>query len=141
MPNGGNSQCIFPVFPADAVGTNSSLTAAGAATVASCKCWSQGNSFTKIFSAAARVTGPGLLDADDIYANWVETLQTQQQPNFVPFNGLSGIETVGATEFVNYMLLQSDPQGFLGAETVPFEPFMCKNDQYTKTGSGQNLGS
>ena len=141
MPNGGNSQCIFPVFPADAVGTNSSLTAAGAATVASCKCWSQGNSFTKIFSAAARVTGPGLLDADDIYANWVETLQTQQQPNFVPFNGLSGSETVGATEFVNYMLLQSDPQGFLGAETVPFEPFMCKNDQYTKTGSGQNLGS
>ena len=137
MPNGGNSQCIFPVFPADAVGTNSSLTAAGAATVASCKCWSQGNSFTKIFSAAARVTGPGLLDADDIYANWVETLQTQQQPNFVPFNGLSGIETVGATEFVNYMLLQSDPQGFLGAETVPFESFMCKNDQYTKTGSGQ----
>jgi hypothetical protein len=141
MPNGGNSQCIFPVFPADAVGTNSSLTAAGAATVASCKCWSQGNSFTKIFSAAARVTGPGLLDADDIYANWVETLQTQQQPNFVPFNGLSGIETVGATEFVNYMLLQSDPQGFLGAETVPFEPFMYKNDQYTKTGSGHNLGS
>jgi hypothetical protein len=126
---------------ADAVGTNSSLTAAGAATVASCKCWSQGNSFTKIFSAAARVTGPGLLDADNIYANWVETLQMQQQPNFVPFNGLSGIETVGATEFVNYMLLQSDPQGFLGAETVPFEPFMCKNDQYTKTGSGQNLGS
>ena len=31
-----------------------------------------------------------------------------------PFNPFSGFECVGAIEFVNYMLLQSDPAGFLG---------------------------
>ena len=66
----GNSQSIFPCFPGDAVGTNSSLTDAGAATVADAGAtgsWSQGNSFTKIFSATARVVGPGLLDAAEVY--------------------------------------------------------------------------
>ena len=109
MPSGGNSQSIFPAFPADAVGSNSSLTAAAAATNVFSKSWSQGNSFTKACSAAARTVAPGFLRAEDVYAKWLATLTATQQPNFIPFNGLSGFETVGATEYVNYMLLQSDP--------------------------------
>ena len=35
--------------------------------------------------------------------------------NFIPFNPFSGFETVGASEFVNYMLLQSDPGDDSGA--------------------------
>lgn len=114
MPNGGNYQDAFPVFPADAIGTNSSLTPAGAATVASDHSWSQGNAFTKVFSAAARVTGPGLLNATEVFNLFEGTLRSYQQPNFVPFNGVSGFETIGASEYVNYALLQSDPAGFLG---------------------------
>ena len=60
----------------------------------------QGNSFWKIFSAAARVTGPGLLNASDVYAQWTSALASQQQPNFIPFNPYSGFETVGAVEYV-----------------------------------------
>ena len=74
----------------------------------------QSNAFTKIFSAAARLVGPGLLSAEDVYQGWVSTLTATQQPNGVPFGGGSGVETVGATEYVQYMLLQSDPAGFLG---------------------------
>jgi hypothetical protein len=51
----------------------------------------------------------GFLRAEDVYAKWMQTLSATQQPNFVPFNGYSGFETIGATEYVNYMLLQSDP--------------------------------
>lgn len=112
--SGGNSQSIFPCYPGDSVGTNSTLSSVGANTVEVAKSWSQGNSFTKIFSAAARVVGPGLLDAEDVYSNWLSTLTATQQPNFIPFNPFSGFETVGATEYVNYMLLQSDPGGFMG---------------------------
>jgi hypothetical protein len=71
------------------------------------------NAFTKIFSAGARLVGPGLLSAEEIYHGWLSTLKATQQPNFVPFGGGSGFETVGASEYVNYMLLQSDPAGFL----------------------------
>eukprot|EP01050_Picozoa_sp_SAG11_P014936 SAG11_NODE_1888_length_4115_cov_2.442480_3_plen_298_part_00 len=105
----GNSQSIFPAFPADAVGTNSSLAGVAAATVIDAKSWSQGNSFSKIFSAAARVVGPGLLEAADVFGYWKSTLESTQQPNGIPFNPFSGFETIGATEFVNYMMLQSDP--------------------------------
>jgi hypothetical protein len=76
--------------------------------------WQQGNSFTKIFSAAARVIAPGLLNAEDVYKEWKQTLTSTQQPNFIPFNPYSGFETVGAIEYVQYMLLQSDPGGFIG---------------------------
>jgi hypothetical protein len=76
--------------------------------------FSQGNAWTKIYSAAARLTGPGLLDADETYRAWLTNLNAQQQPNFIPFNPFSGFETVGAVEYVNYMLLQSDPAGFIG---------------------------
>ena len=31
----------------------------------------------------------------------------------IPFNPFSGYELVGATEYVNYMLLGSDPSGFV----------------------------
>ena len=86
----------------------------GASTVASDESWGQGNAFTKVYSAAARVTGPGLLAASEVFAHFEATLKGYQQPNFVPFNGLSGFETIGATEYVNYALLQSDPAGFLG---------------------------
>eukprot|EP00729_Bicosta_minor_P027100 gene27100-23524_t len=102
--SGGNSQSIFPCFPGDSVGTNSSLSITGANTVDIARSWSQGNSFTKVFSAAARVVAPGLLDAEDVYREWLTTLTGTQQPNFIPFNPFSGFETVGATEFVNYML-------------------------------------
>ena len=64
VPSGGNSQSIFPAFPADHVGTNHSLAAVAAATVDFARSWQQGNSFTKIFSAAARLVAPGLLTAD-----------------------------------------------------------------------------
>ena len=73
------------------------------------KSWAQGNSFTKACSAAARTVAPSFLRAEDVYAKWLATLTATQQPNFIPFNGYSGFETVGATEYVNYMLLQSDP--------------------------------
>ena len=112
------------MFPADAIGTNASergvdLTAQGANTVLNAGAtgsWGQGNAFTKIFSAAARVTGgrSALLDPASVYKTWLGVLQGSQQPNFVPFNPFSGFECVGAIEFVNYMLLQSDPAGFLG---------------------------
>ena len=69
LPSGGNTQSIFAVFPADAVGTNASTladpqaTATGVNTVRyACQngAEGQGNSFTKIFSAAARVAlAPG----------------------------------------------------------------------------------
>jgi hypothetical protein len=68
----------------------------------------------QMFSAAARVVAPGLLKAEDVYQEWTRTLAATQQPNFIPFNPYSGFETVGAIEYVQYMLLQSDPQGFLG---------------------------
>ena len=64
FPSGGNSQSIFPAFPADHVGTNHSLAAVAAATIDFARSWQQGNSFTKIFSAAARLVAPGLLTAD-----------------------------------------------------------------------------
>ena len=107
--SGGNSQSIFPAFPADAVGTNSSLAGVAAATIIDAKSWSQGNSFSKIFSAAARVVGPGLLEAEEVFGYWKSTMESTQQPNGVPFNPFSGFETIGSTEFVNYMMLQSDP--------------------------------
>ena len=47
------------------------------------------NAFTKIFSAAARLVAPGLLSADDVYAGWLSTLKDTQQPNGVPFGGVS----------------------------------------------------
>ena len=94
-PSGGNSQSIFPAFPADYVGTNSSLAAAAASTVDFARSWQQGNSFTKIYSAAARVVAPGLLTADAVFAEWNATLAATQQPNGVPFNPFSGFETVG----------------------------------------------
>ena len=111
---GGNPKGIFPAFPGDMVGTNTSSAWVAANTVLHANAWTQGNAFTKIFSAAARVTGPGLLQAKDVYAQWLPVLKAQQQQNFIPFNPFSGYETVGAIEFVNYMLLQSDPGGFLG---------------------------
>jgi hypothetical protein len=117
LPSGGNSQSIFPAFPADAVGTNSSqwtVPMANTIKFAWPSAKGQSNAFTKIFSAAARLVGPGLLTADEVYQGWVGTLKATQQPNGVPFGGGSGFETVGATEYVNYMLLQSDPAGFLG---------------------------
>lgn len=114
LPSGGNSQSIFPAFPADYIGTNHSLAGAAASTVEFAKSWAQGNSFTKIFSAAARLVGPGLLDAADVHAEWKTVLANTQQPNGIPYNPYSGFETVGAVEYVNYMLLQSDPGGFLG---------------------------
>jgi hypothetical protein len=79
--SGGNSQSIFPAFPADAVGTNSTLAGTAAATVIDAKSWSQGNSFSKIFSAAARVVGPGLLNATEVFDYWIETMEGTQQPN------------------------------------------------------------
>ena len=79
--SGGNSQSIFPAFPADAVGTNSSLAGVAAATVIDAKSWGQGNSFSKIFSAAARVVAPGLLNATDVFKYWTETMESTQQPN------------------------------------------------------------
>ena len=112
--SGGNSQSIFPCFPGDYVGTNSSRADVGASTVMIANSWSQGNSFSKIYSAAARVVKPGLLKASDVYRNWLNTLKQTQQPNGIPFNPFSGFETIGSTEYVNYMLLQSDPGGFLG---------------------------
>ena len=118
--SGGNSQSCFPVFPADAVGTNSSASGAGAATVIDAEMWAQGNSFTKAYSAAARVVAPGLLNASMVYQNWKSTFTAQSQPNGIPMNPFSGFETVGATEYVNYMHLQSDPAGFLGLfEAMP----------------------
>ena len=42
-------------------------------------CWGQGNSFTKIFSAAARATGPGLLDASEVWTQWEQVLAKQKQ--------------------------------------------------------------
>lgn len=56
---GGNPKNIFPVFPGDDVGTNAStlLVHAGMNSVLTANCWGQGNAFTKIFSAAARVVG------------------------------------------------------------------------------------
>lgn len=116
LPSGGNSQSIFPAFPADAVGTTSEWTVPMANTVkfAFPSSKDQSNAFTKIFSAAARLVGPGLLSAEEVYSGWLAALQATQQPNGVPFGGGSGFETVGATEFVNFMLLQSDPAGFLG---------------------------
>ena len=59
-------------------------------------------------------TGPGLLSADTVYQQWKRVLTGSQQQNFIPSNPFSGYETVGAVEFVNYMLLQSDPGGFIG---------------------------
>ena len=106
--SGGNSQSIFPAFPADAVGTNSSLAGVAAATVIDAKSWSQGNSFTKAFSAAARVVGPGLLNATKVFDYWQSTMEGTQQPNGIPFNPFSGFETIGSTEYVNFMMLQSD---------------------------------
>jgi hypothetical protein len=79
--SGGNSQSIFPAFPADAVGTNSSLAGVAAATVIDAQSWSQGNSFSKIFSAAARVVAPGLLNATDVFKHWKSTMESTQQPN------------------------------------------------------------
>lgn len=117
VPSGGNSHSIFPAFPADGVGTNDSqwtIPLANTVFKASATSFSQGNAWTKIYSAAARLTAPGLLKAEDTYKQWLLNLKSQQQPNFIPFNPFSGFETVGASEFVNYMLLQSDPSGFLG---------------------------
>ena len=79
--SGGNSQSIFPAFPADAVGTSSSLAGVAAATVIDAKSWTQGNSFSKIFSAAARVVAPGLLNATDVFNYWTNTMESTQQPN------------------------------------------------------------
>jgi hypothetical protein len=125
VPSGGNSHSIFPAFPADGVGvlglrgtneTEWASTLANTIYHAAVRgsSFSQGNAWTKIYSASARLSAPGLLSADDTYKAWVQNLKAQQQPNFIPFNGFSGIETVGAIEYVNYMLLQSDPSGFLG---------------------------
>jgi hypothetical protein len=87
VPSGGNSHSIFPAFPADAVGTNDTQwTVPMANTIfhASSTSFSQGNAWTKIYSAAARLTAPGLLSADETYKAWVQNLNAQQQPNFIP---------------------------------------------------------
>eukprot|EP00947_MAST-08B_sp_MAST-8B-sp1_P003433 g3433.t1 len=131
LVKGGNTHSIFPVFPADGVGTNSTrngidLTAQGLNTIlhaGSSGSWSQGNSFTKIFSAAVRVSGnrqsTALLDPAMIYSEWLQMLKASWQPNGVLFNPFSGFECVGGTAYVNYALLQSDPSGFLALLRLP----------------------
>jgi hypothetical protein len=100
LPSGANSHSIFPAFPADAVGTNSTrwtVPMANTVKFAFPTSKTNSNAFTKIFSAAARLVGPGLLSADEVYQGWLDTLKATQQPNGVPFGGGSGFEVVGAT--------------------------------------------
>ena len=90
LPSGTNSHSIFPAFPADAVGTNSTdwtVPMANTVKFAFPTSKTDSNAFTKIFSAAARLVGPGLLSADEVYQGWLDTLKATQQPNGVPFGG------------------------------------------------------
>lgn len=86
LPSGVNSHSIFPAFPADAVGTNSTqwtIPMANTVQFAFPTSKTNSNAFTKIFSAAARLVGPGLLSAEEVYQGWLETLRATQQPNGV----------------------------------------------------------
>jgi alpha-L-fucosidase 2 len=65
--------------------------------------WNQANNFPQIFAQAAYVGW----DADDLYRRFYDRLGKELRPNLTVREGGGGVETCGATEAVNAMLLQS----------------------------------
>lgn len=119
---GDNSDVLFPVFPGEAVslGSNPELLEIARNTVAALNpevnkaSWFQANCFPKIYTQAVRSGYP----VEKIIANWNLLLAGRQpyddrgdhvqlRANLTIVPPVHGIESVGAIEAINSMLLQS----------------------------------
>ncbi|MFC9328637.1 ricin-type beta-trefoil lectin domain protein [Kitasatospora sp. NPDC057015] len=65
--------------------------------------WTQGNNFAKSFGIAAQMGYP----ADALFAQMKSVISTYSQPNLSIYQSGGALETVGATDAINAMLLQS----------------------------------
>jgi hypothetical protein len=103
--------CVQHIYPANAVSLSSdpALVKAGVDTILYKDLWEQGNSFSTIFAAAARVG----VDPDLILRQMKRVTEKYIQPNFMFNMGGGGIEnSSGIPDGLNEMLLQSH-EGFL----------------------------
>ncbi|MEI6218693.1 MAG: glycoside hydrolase family 95-like protein, partial [bacterium] len=106
-----NMCCIQHIYPANAVSLSSdpALVHAGVDTILYKDLWENGNSFSTIFAAAARVG----VDPDLILRQMKRVTEKYIQPNFLFSFGGGGIENnSGIPDGLNEMLLQSH-EGFL----------------------------
>jgi alpha-L-fucosidase 2 len=106
-----NMCCVQHIYPANAVSLSSdpALVKAGVDTILYKDLWEQGNSFSTIFAAAARVG----VDPDLILRQMKRVTEKYIQPNFMFNMGGGGIEnSSGIPDGLNEMLLQSH-EGFL----------------------------
>jgi hypothetical protein len=102
---------IQHIYPGNAVSLSSApaLVRAGVDTIIYKDLWENGNSFSTIFAAAARVG----VDPDLILSQMTRVTQKYIQPNFLFNFGGGGIENnSGIPDGLNEMLLQSH-EGFL----------------------------
>lgn len=93
---------LYPVHPSNQVGISSPLSEIARATIATRSYWNQNNSFPQIYPAAIKAGYP----AAEVISAMKSRLGTLAPNNFFKQSG-GGIETVGAIEAINAMLLQS----------------------------------
>lgn len=93
---------LYMVHPSNQVGISSSLSEIARATIATRSYWAQSNSFPQIYPAAIKAGYP----AKPVVSEMNAILGNMGPNNFYKQGG-GGIETVGALEAINSMLLQS----------------------------------
>ena len=111
-PLGGGDMAatLWPVFPAEVVGRNSSddVIATGRSTLLDTNAWRQGNSFCMVFTAATRLRVP----LDQWWPAWQLVLNKSVQANGIVRQSGGGLEVAGASQSVADMLMQSS-EGYI----------------------------
>ena len=111
-PLGGGDMAatLWPVFPAEVVGRNSSADAiaVGRSTLLDTNGWCQGNSFCMVFTAATRLRVP----LDQWWPAWTLVLNKSVQANGLVRQSGGGLEVAGASQSVADMLMQSS-EGYI----------------------------
>eukprot|EP00118_Oscarella_pearsei_P004347 m.18432 g.18432 ORF g.18432 m.18432 type:complete len:780 (+) comp27660_c0_seq1:15-2354(+) len=97
---------LYPLWPAETVNMIESSKddlAVGRNSVLFMASWTEGNAFMEMFPAAVRAG----LDISMLMNTWRETLRKTMLSSFYVSEGGGGVETAGATQAINDMLLQS----------------------------------
>ena len=97
---------LYPLWPSETVNmieSNEDDLTIGRNSVLYMNSWTEGNAFMEMFPAAVRAG----LNASFLISTWQSTLHKAMLPNLYVSEGGGGVETAGATQAVNDMLMQS----------------------------------
>ena len=115
---------LYPIWPSEVVNlvtSDDDRLTIGRNSVLYMSSWTQGNAFMEIFPAAVRVG----VDTSILMPIWRDTLNHTMLKSLYVSEGGGGVETTGATQAVNDMLMQS-----VGG-TISFFPVWPDNEDAT----------